>query len=74
MKPSIAIMLRNSSSQNICPVCHTLCKETDEIRTFVERSIIGCDGWNVWFHNSCIKITPKKLGESNWYYTICEDK
>ena len=51
---------KSSSSGNNCPVCHTLCKEVDEINTFGERSI-GCDGYNAWFHFGCIKITQKKL-------------
>ena len=50
---------KSSSSGNNCPVCHTLCKEVDEINTSGEGSI-GCDGCNAWFHLGCIKITPKR--------------
>ena len=40
--------------------CHKLCKDTEELSTFNERSI-GCDGCNAWFHFGYIKITPKKF-------------
>ena len=65
----------NTSSGNNCPICHTLCKDEDELSAFNERSI-GCDGCNAWFHFGYLIITQKKLkeiGESNWYCALCAE-
>ena len=48
----------NTSSGNNCPICHTLCKDKNELSTFNERSI-GCDGCNVWFHLRHLKLTQR---------------
>ena len=62
----------NTSSGNNCPICHALCENEKDIKTFGERSV-GCDGCNAWFHFACISMTPKRLKEmgDNWFCTVC---
>ena len=68
-----SVLNSNTSSGNNCPICHIVCGNEEDIKTFVQRSI-GCDGCNAWFHFSCIGMTAKKLkemGENNWFCTVC---
>ena len=68
-----SVLNSNTSSGNNCPICHVVCGNEEDIKTFVQRSI-GCDGCNAWFHFSCIEMTAKKLkemGENNWFCTVC---
>ena len=68
-----SVLNSNTSSGNNCPICHVVCGNEEDIKTFVQRSI-GCDGCNAWFHFSCIGMTAKKLkemGENNWFCTVC---
>ena len=51
-----------ASSGNNCPICHTLCKDEEDLSVFNERSI-GSDICYAWFHFGCLKMTPKKLEE-----------
>ena len=64
----------NNASDSNCPICHTLCKDEEEVTSFSERSI-GCDSCNAWFHFVCVQMTAKKLkeiGEGNWYCVLCD--
>ena len=63
----------NNLSGSNCPVCHTICKDEEEVNTFIERSI-GCDNCNAWFHFGCVQMNSKKLkeiGDKNWYCVLC---
>ena len=66
-----------SGSSNLfgsnCPICHVVCKDEEDVRTFDERNI-GCDSCNAWFHFGCVQMSNKKLkeiGERNWYCILC---
>ena len=48
----------NNLSGSNCPICHAICKDEDEVKTFNERSI-GCDSCNGWFHFGCVKMNKK---------------
>ena len=64
----------NSLAQYNCPICHSICKDENEVKTFQNRSI-GCDMCNAWFHFKCINMTQSKLEEiadGNWFCVICE--
>ena len=66
----------NASSGNSCPICHTLCKDEEELSVFNKRSV-GCDICYAWFHFGYLKMTPKKLeeiGESSWYCSLCSEE
>ena len=61
------------NNASTCPLCHSMCKEQENVRKFVERSIT-CDHYNSWFHFGCLKMTKKQLEElngSNWYCQLC---
>ena len=61
------------NSTTTCPICHTVCKEQENVKKFMERSI-ACDNCNSWFHFGCIKMTRQKVEElegSNWYCQLC---
>ena len=63
-------------SEYNCPMCHQICKDENEVKTFHDRSI-GCDMCNAWFHFECTNMTQSKLeeiGEGNWYCVICAKK
>lgn len=56
-----------------CPICHLLCKEEENVKKFVDRSIC-CDQCNTWFHLGCIGMNKKKLQDierSDWYCNLC---
>ena len=64
----------DSLSQYNCPICHCICKDENEVKTFQDRSI-ACDMCNAWFHFKCINMTQSKLEEiadCNWFCVICE--
>ena len=66
----------NASSGNNRPICHTLCKDEEELSVFNESSI-GCDICYAWFHFGCLKMTSKKLeeiSESSWYCSLCSEE
>lgn len=63
----------DNSMNSTCPVCHAVCHDQENVKTFNERSI-ACDQCNTWFHFRCIKMTQKKLRDlegHNWYCSLC---
>ena len=53
---TLSIQAANTGSA--CPICHALCKEQENVKKFIERSI-ACDHCNSWFHFGCLKMSKQ---------------
>ncbi|CAC5379542.1 unnamed protein product [Mytilus coruscus] len=63
-----------SGSIFFCPVCKSVIKEQENIKSFSKRSIC-CDKCNKWYHFKCIKMTKTLLDEcknKEWFCQNCK--